>query len=612
MRTKPAATLKQLSEHLSVHTGPINVGIIQDGSSALLVDFGPGGVTDDCLRLGIEDVQMILFTHHHRDQACGAWLAEKGVGIAVPQGERSYFEDVASYWNKPESRWHLYNFHPHRKMLAESLHVDRTLREGDHIELGSARISVLDTPGHTNGSVSYLVEADGQRVIFCGDVIHSQGKVWEIHSLQKGTETTDYHGFMGAREELTASLEKIGRAGPSHLVPSHGRIMSRPGRAIDLLARRMKSCYDLYTGSSALRFYFPKLFPGRLQGPGVMPMRACKPVPSFLLHFNTTWMVVSADGSAFAMDCGSPSVVEWVRKLSSEGAIKRVEALWITHYHDDHVDAVPEFKREFGCPVIADTHVAQVVENPLAWGLPCISPVRVAVDRRTGNGETWRWHEFTMTAYHLPGQTLYHGGLLVEGRGLRLFFAGDSFTPGGVDDYCAGNRNFLGKGKGFDLCLSLLERLKPDHVLNCHIDKAFDFTPGQLAFMQRNLARRFGEYGRLIAWDDPNYGIDGSWVRCAPYEQRLDPRRRAHLDVVITNHSSAARRAHCAAVFPRTWHIRDEAVGGSVIRAGKDGSIPLSWVVPNDGLKGRFVVPVDVTYGDRFLPQVTEAIVEVV
>ena len=136
MRTKPAATLKQLSEHLSVHTGPINVGIIRDGSSALLVDFGPGGVMDDCLRLGIEDVQMILFTHHHRDQACGAWLAEKGVGIAVPQGERSYFEDVASYWNKPESRWHLYNFHPHRKMLAESLHVDRTLREGDHIELG--------------------------------------------------------------------------------------------------------------------------------------------------------------------------------------------------------------------------------------------------------------------------------------------------------------------------------------------------------------------------------------------------------------------------------------------------------------------------------------------
>ena len=44
-----------------------------------------------------------------------------------------------------------------------------------------------------------------------------------------------------------------------------------------------------------------------------------------------------------------------------------------------------------------------------------ISPSVAPVDHRTGDAESWRWHEFTLTAYHFGGQTLYHGGLLVEG-----------------------------------------------------------------------------------------------------------------------------------------------------------------------------------------------------
>lgn len=554
---------------------------------------------------------MILFTHHHRDQACGARLVQSRCRIGVPEAEREFFEDVAGYWNKSENRWHVYNFHPNHPVLTESLRVDHTLREGDRIEWGPARISVLGTPGHTDGSISHVVEADDQRVVFCGDVIHSPGKVREIHSLQKGGRTKDYHGFMGARHELMASLEKIRRTAPSRLVPSHGWIAGEPSRAINLLISRLQRCYDLYASSSALRFYFPELFPDHLKGRGVMPIRACKPVPGFLSHFNTTWVLASGNGAAFVMDCGSPRVVDEVRRLVSTGYIKRVEALWITHYHDDHVDAVPEFRREFGCPVIADAHVAEVVEDPRGRRLPCMSPIEISVDRRTTSGERWQWHEFAMTAYHLPGQTLYHGGLLVEGRGLRLFFSGDSFTPGGMDDYCAGNRNLLGKGRGYDFCLALLERLKPDLVFNCHVDRAFDFTPAQLGFMRRRLAQRFKECGKLIAWDDPNYGIDENWVRCHPYEQTLSPGQRAHVEVVITNHSSAARRAECAMVFPRDWHIQKGGTGVAVIGAGEEGAVSLSWDMPEPASRGRFILPVDLAYGGRILPQVTEAIVEV-
>ena len=46
------------------------------------------------------------------------------------------------------------------------------LVEGDVIRWRGYAIRVLDTPGATMGSVSYLVEAGGRTVCFCGDVLY--------------------------------------------------------------------------------------------------------------------------------------------------------------------------------------------------------------------------------------------------------------------------------------------------------------------------------------------------------------------------------------------------------------------------------------------------------
>lgn len=174
-----------------------------------------------------------------------------------------------------------------------------------------------------------------------------------------------------------------------------------------------------------------------------MSRAATKPVPSCLRHFGTSWVLISQDKAACVMDYGSADVVRRTRELVDRGEVRSIEGLWITHYHDDHVDFVPEFLEAFPCPCITDGAVAQVITDPLAWRLPCISPKKAQVDRVTCNGESWRWHEFKMTAYHLPAQTLYHSGLLVEGQRTRMLFVGDSFTPAGIEDYCAQNRCWL-------------------------------------------------------------------------------------------------------------------------------------------------------------------------
>jgi glyoxylase-like metal-dependent hydrolase (beta-lactamase superfamily II) len=629
----------QLVENLYVHHGIVNVGIVRSGHRALLLDCGGGDILDTLAELGITQVDAILFTHHHRDQAWGVHSfagdppGSPGVRIGVPAGERAWFEDVESYWADPARRWHLYDFNPHNLMLGRSVPVHAAYREGDTLQWEDAEIAVLDTPGHTDGSVSYQVDLGAERYMFCGDVLYGDGQVWDVYSLQKGWLTRDYHGFMGGHKRLIASARKLDSRGAMAWIPSHGPIVRDPSRSVALLEARLRAGYERYAAISALRHYFPGLFrefhirkPGdrRARAPhrtrtasdvvwreGFMPLSASVSPPGFMRHVGTSWMVVSRDGAAFVIDCGTQDVIRQVEAMLAQGEIGAVEGLWISHYHDDHVDAIPQFREAFRCPVLADTHVARVVEHPLAWRLPCISPVTVPVDRRTVDGESWTWREFTMTAYHLPGQTLYHGGLLVEGRGRRIFLAGDSFTMAGMDDYCAGNRNFLGPGAGFDACLQLLQTLQPDLILNCHVDVGWTFNDEQLATMRANLAERERLFGDLLPWDHANYGLDDSWVRCFPYEQRVSPGEQIGLEVVFTNHSAGEREAVCRPVLPRAWNVEIEASSARIAPQEERG-ISFRMNVPQDAAPGRCVVPIEVTYGGRPLGPFREAILDVV
>ncbi len=597
----------QLSHHLYVHHGHVNTGILRDGNRALLID--PSGISlqTTLTELGITNIEQILFTHHHRDNTSGFPISDN-VRIGVPESEKQWFTEVETFWNDPKYRWHLYNCHPHNLMLANAIPVTDTYTEGSQIEWGPAIIRVLETHGHTDGSITYLVDVDNIRFAFSGDLIYDEGKIWELYSLQKGQQTTDYHGFLGARDELKDSLEKVGKSLPTALIPTHGVVMKNPNVAIDALLHQLTYCYDKYVSISALRHYFPKLFTEFEGRADHMPIREGKPPPDFLRHIGTTWLIISDTKEAFVMDCGSPNVIKQIQQLQAEGAISEVTQFWVTHYHDDHVNAIPEFQETFPCETIADGIVAKVIENPKGYRLPCISPAVTRVDRGTGDGDSWTWNEFTMTAYHFPGQTYYHGGLLVEGRGVRMFFSGDSFTMAGIDDYCSGNRNLLGEGVGYENCIRRIQQLKPTHIFNCHVDPAFDFTDREIEFMLDILAEREKCYGDLFPWDHANYGMDDQWIRCCPYEQDVAPGENASLQVEITNHSLAPRTAIAQPILPESWGIEVDTAETTILPKA-DGHIQFSIPIPQHcDVIERVIIPVEITYNDKPLGQFREAI----
>ena len=614
---QPLGRLTQLSEHLWVYHGPINVGIVRNGEKALLIDAGDGSVAGALAKLGITTVEQIVLTHHHRDQACGARaMAEAGAKIGVPAAERDYFANPTEYWNDDKHFWHLYQFRPHPLMLAEPLGVEQTFADGDQLTFGPAKLRVISTPGHTDGSVSYRVDVDGRRVIFSGDCIYDAGQLWDVYSLQKGFEkggrkVGGYHGFMGDHWRLIDSLERIKDAEPELLVPAHGKLMPEPAKAIDLLTERLTTCYENYVAISALRRYFPELFTDFEGRPGQMPIRPGIQPPDCLRHFGTTWMLVSQSGAAFVMDAGSAGIVERLKKMLNGGEIKSVEGLWVTHYHDDHTAGIPAFQQQFDCPCFTDRRLVDVLTNPTAWRLPCVFPTPIRVDRPMEDGQSWSWHEFTLTSYFYPGQTLYHAALLVERDDLRMLFVGDSHTMAGSDDYCAYNRNWLGRGVGFQYCLTLVEKLQPTHMFNCHVDDAFAFTAGEIRQMRANLDAREKLLDQLMPWDHANFGTDASWVRCYPYTQKAKPGDRVSLDVVIMNHSAESRTAACRAVLPTVLGGATSAWVRGKVAAKSEGHLAVSFHLPPQTPLGRYVVPVDIQCGRWQLPQFAEAIVEV-
>jgi glyoxylase-like metal-dependent hydrolase (beta-lactamase superfamily II) len=612
---EPPSSIPTLPAGLRLIPGSVNGAVLERGGKSLAVYGDPSGLspTPDTL----------LLTHARRDVTWAAREWARGrAKVVAPAREASLLEHPEKFWAEwGEKRFHDYA-QQSSKLPVEPIRVSRAVNGGDTVVWGGVSIRVLDTPGYTRGAVSYLVELDGRRVAFTGDLIRDDGKLQDLFSLQDAipeAKIGGYHGWAGRLGQLMTSLDRVAAESPDLMVPARGPVILDPGAAIGRLQQRIRAVYANYLSVDALRWYFQddhiRAKARRVLGPDVrvdwIPMAETLPLPEAIVPISNSRLILAADRTGFLVDCGGTGIIDALRRLRADGRLKGIEHVLVTHYHDDHTDALPALVAEFGAQVHACGSLIDLIERPGDYRLPCLTKNPTVVTTPHREGDTWRWKEYQLTIFDHPGQTLHHNALLVERDGTwSAFFAGDSFTPSGIDDYCLQNRNWLREGLGFLRCLDQLETLPPGClILNQHVEPAFRFSSAQVSQMREVLKRRIQLLAELFPFDDPNYGLDEGWATLHPYGMTVRRGESMRLTLRLTNHSPRERTFRATARAPAGWR----AVSGGKVRVPPhaDGLLPIALQVAGNAAAGAHVIVTDVAWEDGELREWAEALLEV-
>jgi glyoxylase-like metal-dependent hydrolase (beta-lactamase superfamily II) len=161
-----------------------HVYLLDGGDELALVDVGAGmgaeTILENVERAGFERARIrhLLLTHAHGDHAGGAaWM-----GSLLDRPAVYLSRDVAAFLREGDERGvsldvaKQVGIYPPDYRL-EPCEVDFELAEDDAVTVGDLTLRVIDTPGHCDGHVSFLLEHDGRRQLFAGDVVFFGGKI---------------------------------------------------------------------------------------------------------------------------------------------------------------------------------------------------------------------------------------------------------------------------------------------------------------------------------------------------------------------------------------------------------------------------------------------------
>jgi hydroxyacylglutathione hydrolase len=168
-----------LSDPLDCH-----VYLVDGGSELAIVDAGGGGAPERLVaeieRDGLDPgrVRHLILTHGHDDHAGGVAALHE----LLPQATVYASADIARAIREGDDAAISLDIAVERGLYPPGTtlrpcRVDVELREGDTIAVGDVSLGVLDTPGHSDGHVSLLLDDGGARSLFSGDVVFAGGSI---------------------------------------------------------------------------------------------------------------------------------------------------------------------------------------------------------------------------------------------------------------------------------------------------------------------------------------------------------------------------------------------------------------------------------------------------
>jgi len=588
---------------------------VRGPEGTVLINAGTGRAADHLGEVAQGKVTVVL-THHFRDHSDGARrLASAGAEILGPYWEQEYLVDPEQHFRERQT-WVSYDNRWDRFSPVNPLPVSGWLMDYEKRKIAGLEWEVIPTPGVTNGASSYVTTLNGRRYAFVGELICGPGRIARMAPLQY-----NYNDLSGA-SNVWRSLNRLKKANPDMILPSLGAPIADPMGAIEQLRGNLKGIELLHPGEAPgwdsdeddIEEVLPHVFRARHSGAET--------------HF-----VVSGSGKVLALDYGynysayvHPNAYHMSNRrpfLHGIGGLKkrfgtdRIDAVLISHYHDDHINGIPLLQRLYGTEVWAAEKFADILERPWRYDRPCLWPEPIKVARSIAFEQRIEWEGVPIVLKEMSGHTQFSALLCLEVDGTRIVHTGDQLffwgegSPYGPKARIHSNHVYK---NGLDLgcywqTVKHMRDFKPELVLTGH---THPYRPDAEWYRRiEDLARNFDEVHRklmILGDSEAHFGAESQGGKLLPYRAH-----RAEADLIefegwVLNPLPTRQEAVVRIVGPEGWKGDPVALELGP-RERKD--IRLSVTPPPGTRCRRQPVALDLVVGDRPFGQVTEALVTI-
>ncbi len=548
---------------LFVWTDTCNVHVLRHGRSAILIDFGDGSILDHLGEIGVTRVEWVLLTHHHREQCQGIErLKREETRVAAPEAERALFETPTRFrkwYPKLGDQYSVYGA-SYARPPRKPIRLDRTFKHGETFTWNGLKLQCLSTPGHSPGSMSWVLDRDGLKVGFTGDVMHdgSQMVTW--------FDTEWDYGFAKGIDTLIDSVKLLEQQQLDLMLPSHGPVITRPQTQLDTYRKKLTRFRGSYVRGYPV-FDSTEEERDPISKPTAVPLISQVTPHLYKLSHKTKGknfaIIISDNGHGLILDCGlfpKSMLEEIIVGLRAHMGLKQIDAFWISHMHGDHFLLGPTLKEKYGAKAWTLDRIVDKCENPRRYDYAALVSAYgdgfdgMKIDKVFRDGETVEWEGYTIHVDWMPGQTEFGCSLWLELDGKRIVFTGDNLFGSPADPKQNGHEAVVARNssifeEGYLYGSRYLKELKPDIVMGSHSY----VMPEPAAFLQRyhdwskEIIRLYRD---LLPEKDYEYLYDPYWVSAYPYRVDLSEEDTQTVTVTVRNFRDRPQQHHIALKLP--------------------------------------------------------------